>query len=162
MCCHIGMSCRRQRTQHPTPSQYTNTGPSCCCAINWSGMSYQNTQLPTLMSFVRPDQEIILRPSTHQRTLNSIYDAFMVVARRKLGRKYCTNWVLNPGHVVCESITLSARPQLLPTDTWTNSSVYIISYAIRCCFLSKVYQMVLILAHVMSLCLVMMGWKENC
>ena len=38
----------------------------------------------------------------------------MVVNSWKLSRKYHTNPVLNPGPVVCESITLSARPQRLP------------------------------------------------
>ena len=37
----------------------------------------------------------------------------MVVVSRKLGRKYRTNRVLHPGPVVCESIALSNRPQLL-------------------------------------------------
>ena len=37
----------------------------------------------------------------------------MVEVSRKLGRKYRTNWVLNLTPVVCESITLTARPQLL-------------------------------------------------
>ena len=52
------------------------------------------------------------RPSnTHQRTLNYICSCYGVMV---LGRKYRTNRVLNPGPVVCESMTLSARPQLLP------------------------------------------------
>ena len=46
---------------------------------------------------------------TQQRTLN-----LMVVNSWKLSRKYRTNRVLNPGPVVCESTTLSARPQRLP------------------------------------------------
>ena len=50
---------------------------------------------------------------THQRTLNSIMHAVMVVFSRKLSRKNRTNRVLNTGHVVCESITLSACRQLL-------------------------------------------------
>ena len=39
----------------------------------------------------------------------------MVAVRWMLGRKYRTNQVLNPGPVVCKSITLSAHPQLLPS-----------------------------------------------
>ena len=70
MCCHTGMPCRRHMTWHPTPSQYTYTGPTCRFAIHWCGTSHWNTQLPILMSWVRPDQEILPRPSTHQRTLN--------------------------------------------------------------------------------------------
>ena len=52
-------------TPHPTPSQYTDTGPTCRCAIHWCGTSHWNTQLPILMSWVRPDREILPRPSTH-------------------------------------------------------------------------------------------------
>ena len=37
----------------------------------------------------------------------------MVVASRKLGRKYRTNRVFNGGPVVYESISLSTRPHLL-------------------------------------------------
>ena len=65
MCCHTEMPCRRHRTRHPTPSQYTDTGPTCRCAIHWCGTSHWNTQLPILMSWVRPDREILPRPSTH-------------------------------------------------------------------------------------------------
>ena len=43
----------------------------------------------------------------------------MVVVSQKIGRKYRTNGVLNPGPVVCESITLSSHPQLLPYSTST-------------------------------------------
>ena len=65
------------------------------------------------MSWVRPDQEIL--PDLPQTPANAqFYNAVMVVVSRKLGRKYHTNRVLNPGPVMCESITLSARPQLLP------------------------------------------------
>ena len=39
-----------------------------------------------------------------------------MVNSQKLSRKYRTNRVLNPGPVVCESSTLSARPQRLPKN----------------------------------------------
>ena len=112
MCCHTEMPCSRHRTRHPTPSQYTDTGPTCRCTIHGCGTSHWNTQLPILMSWVRPDREILPRPSTH--TSNAQVDAAIVVNSRKLSRKYRTNRVLNPGPVVCESSTLSARPQRLP------------------------------------------------
>ena len=60
-----------------------------------------------------------LHTHTHTHTPANIeFDAVMVVNSRKLSRKYRTNRVLNPGPVVCESSTLSARPQRLqiPTD----------------------------------------------
>ena len=66
------------------------------------------------MSWVRPDQEI-LTELPHTPANAQPYDAVMVVISGKLGRKNRTNLVLNPGPVVCESITLSAHPQLLPT-----------------------------------------------
>ena len=65
MCYHTRMPCRRHRTWHPTPSQYTDTGPTCRCAIHWCVTSHWNTQLPILMFWVRPDQEILLQPPIH-------------------------------------------------------------------------------------------------
>ena len=47
----------------PHPSQYTVTGPTYC-AIHCCGTSDWNTQLPILMFWVRPDREILPRPST--------------------------------------------------------------------------------------------------
>ena len=52
-------------------------------------------------------------PIFHTSTNAQLYDA--VVVSRKLGRKYRTKRVLKPG-TVYESITLSARPQLLTTS----------------------------------------------
>ena len=46
----------------------------------------------------------------HTAANAQLYDAVMVIASRKLGRKFRTNWVLNLGPVVCESITLSTHP----------------------------------------------------
>ena len=62
------------------------------------------------MNWVRPDREII--PHTHANA--QLNESVMVVFSRKLDRKYPTHRVLNPGPVVCESITLSDRQQLLP------------------------------------------------
>ena len=31
---HWTIPCRRHRTWHPIPSQYTDTGPTCCRAID--------------------------------------------------------------------------------------------------------------------------------
>ena len=122
MRCHTEMPCRRHRTWHPTPSQYTDTGPTCCCAIYWCGTSHWNTQLPILMSWVRPNRETLPRSSTHthQRKLNLMLSWWS-------SRKYRTNRVLNPGPVVCESITLSARPQRLPVHTCNSDTNYLLS-----------------------------------
>ena len=72
-------------------------------------MSQWNTQLPILVSWARPDREILPRPSTHPSKRTP--DSGMVVVSWTPGRKYCTKQV--PA-VVFESITLSAHPQLLP------------------------------------------------
>ena len=78
-----GMTSRRHRTWHPTPSQYTDTGPTCRCAIHWCGTSHWNTQLPILMYWVWPDREI----SPHTPANSQLY-AVIVVVSRKLGRKF--------------------------------------------------------------------------
>ena len=52
----------------------------------------------------------------------------MVVVSRKLGRKYRTNLVLNPEPVVCESITLSARPQRPPNFNIVSTLTKIIDF----------------------------------
>ena len=72
-----------------------------------------NTRLPILMSWIRPNWEI-LPDLPHTPANAQLNDAVMVVAIRKLGRKYPSNRVLNLGPVVCKSITLSAHPQQLP------------------------------------------------
>ena len=74
---------------------------TCRCAIHWCGMSHWNIQLPILMSWVRPDLEVL--PDLPHTTANAQLDAVMVVISRKLARKYRTNQVLNPGPLVCES-----------------------------------------------------------
>ena len=66
MCCHTGTPCRRYRTWHPTPSQYTDTGPICRCAIHWCGTSHWNTQPPIFShtQWVSVTLAIRLRPSS--------------------------------------------------------------------------------------------------
>ena len=68
-------------------TQYTDTGPTCRCAFHWCGTSHWNTQLPILMSWVRPDREILPRPST-QTPANAQLNAVIVVNNWKLSRKY--------------------------------------------------------------------------
>ena len=76
------------------------------------------------MSWVRPDQEFL----PHTAANAQLNDAVMVVVSRKLGGKYRTNRVLNPGPVVCDPLLTeglsvlqdmyvlrSACPQLLPS-----------------------------------------------
>ena len=104
------------QTQDTTPQPvtvYRHGADLSLCYPVWCGTSHWNTQLPILMSWVRPDREILPRPSTHTPA-NAQLDVVMVVNSRKLSRKYRTNRVLNPGPVVCESSTICARPQRLP------------------------------------------------
>ena len=51
--------------------------------------------------------------SFHTPANAQLYDAVMVVDSQNLGRKYTYPPGLDPGPLVCEPITLSARPQLL-------------------------------------------------
>ena len=112
VCCNTRMACRRYRTWHPMPSLYTYTGTTFRCAIHWCGTSHCNTQLPILMSCIRPDQGILTRPSTFAGNAQ-LYVAVVVPVSQKLGRKCTHPPSLNPGPVACESITLSARPHIL-------------------------------------------------
>ena len=81
MCCHTGMPCRRHRTWHRTPPQYTDTGPTYRCAIH--GTSHWNTQLPISMSWMRPDLKSF--PDLPHKPPNAqLYDAVIVVASQKL------------------------------------------------------------------------------
>ena len=54
-------------TGHDTPPGHStqDSRPICGCAIHWWGMSHWNTYLPILMSWVRPNREILPKPSTH-------------------------------------------------------------------------------------------------
>ena len=60
-------------------------GPICRCAVHKCGTSQWNTQLPILMSWVRPAREILPRSSTrahaHTHTSEHPTDAGMVVVR---------------------------------------------------------------------------------
>ena len=62
------------------------------------------------MSWVRPDREIILPDLPHTSEHSAVYGGSRSEALLKV---YRTHRVLNPGPVVCESITLTARPQML-------------------------------------------------
>ena len=80
------------------------------CAIHWCGM---NTRLAILMSWVRPDREILPRPYTHTGECSTLWCCYGGSQSEARWKVYRTHWVLNPGPVVCESITLSTSPQLL-------------------------------------------------
>ena len=55
------------QTQDMTPHSvivYRQGWPVAVLSIEWCGTSHWNTQLPILMSWVRPDREVLSRPST--------------------------------------------------------------------------------------------------
>ena len=81
---HRNMPHHRHRTWHPAPAEYTDTGPTYRCVAHWCGTSHWNTQLPILMSWVRPDRE------TFRDLLGNaqLYDVVMVVVSLNLGKKY--------------------------------------------------------------------------
>ena len=96
-------------TPHPVTVYRHRADLSLCYPLMWNvTLEYTATQFNV---FGKTRLGNPSRPSTHisERSTNS----GLVVVSRMVGRRYCTNWVLNPGPVVCESITLSARPQLL-------------------------------------------------
>ena len=72
LCCHIGMSCHRHRTWHPTPSHYTDTGPTCRCAIHWCVTPHWNKQLPILMTWVWTNRDTFPQSSTHKANARNI------------------------------------------------------------------------------------------
>ena len=84
-------------TRHPTPSYYTDTGPTCRCAIQWCDTSHWNTQLPISMSGKNTIGKS-LPDLPHIPANVQLYDAVMVVVSRKLGIK-CTaptgSWTRN-------------------------------------------------------------------
>ena len=86
-------------TSHPV--QYTDTGPTCRCAHTG------------IHSFTFKCLGKAFTDFLHTQANAQLYDAVRVVVSRQLGRMYRINQVLNPGPVVCESITLSARSRLL-------------------------------------------------
>ena len=101
-----GMPKTQDMTSHPVIVYRHGADLSLCYPLMWNvTLEYTATHF-NVLGKTRPEY-----PSptfhTHRRTLNSV----MMVASRKLCRKYRTNRVLNAGPVLCESITISARPQ---------------------------------------------------
>ena len=89
LCCYTGMPCRRHRTWHTTPSQYTDTGQMYHFAFHWF-VTHWNPQLPALIRWVWLNPEILF-PTLHSRSIHS------------------TKSLTHPGPVMCESSTLPQR-----------------------------------------------------
>ena len=108
------MPCPRHMTLHPVPVYRHGADLSMCYLLVWNVTLEYTATYFNVLGETRPGN-----PSpTFLIPANAQLDAVMVVISRKLGRKYRTNRVLNPGHVVCESITLSARLQRLLYASW--------------------------------------------
>ena len=97
-------------TPHPV-TVYRHMTMSLCHPLMWNAtLEYTTTHFNVLGQAVTRPRNPPSTFHTHQRTLNFIvfmYDVVMVVLSHKLGRKCIVPNVMNPGHVVCESITLS-------------------------------------------------------
>ena len=82
---------------------------SLCYPLMWNVTLEYTTTHFNVLGHIRsgnPSQTF----HTHQRTLKSLMLWCQSEARQKVCRTHC---VLNTGPVVCESITLPSRPQLL-------------------------------------------------
>ena len=94
-------------TPHPVTVYRHGADLSLCYPLMWNvTLEYTATHF-NILGKTRPGN-----PSPTFHTNVQLYDSGMVVASWELGRKYRTNQVLNSQPVVCESITLSTRPQL--------------------------------------------------
>ena len=95
-------------TPHPVTVYRHRADLSLCYPLMWNvTLEYTATHF-NVLGETRPGNPC---PTFHTHQL----DAVIVVNSRKLSRKYHTNRVLNPEPVVCESSTLSACPQRLPS-----------------------------------------------
>ena len=102
----------RDMTPHPVTVYRHGADLSLCYPFMWNvTLEYTATHV-IVLGGTRPGNA---SPTFHIHQRTPQLDAVMVVNSRKLSRKFRTNRVLNPGPVVCESSTLSARPQRLPT-----------------------------------------------
>ena len=113
MCCNTGMPCRRYRTWHPTLSMDTETGLTCRFDIHWHGKLHWKLQLPVLMSWVWHKKYFPTFSHT-KPTLNYMMLSWWQSVRSLLGSvPYPPPPSRKSGHVLCESIMLFTRPQLL-------------------------------------------------
>ena len=116
-----GTPCHRHRTWHSTPSQYTDTGPTCHCAIHWCRMSHWNAQLPI---FIVLDKTRSGHPSptfhTRQQTHNFMMLLWWLSVKSLVESVPYTHWVLWPGtcgvriHYAIRSPTAGRRPNAGP------------------------------------------------
>ena len=82
------------------------------------------------MPWVRSDREILPRPSAHTSKRSTFWCWYCGSQSEAQKKVYRTHQVLNPGTVVCKSITLSARTQLLHCNDEDDSKKSTISMSI--------------------------------
>ena len=80
------------------------------CYCHWCGMSHSNTQLPILMSCIRPDQEILPRPSPHTSQSSTLWCWYHGYGGSQSVESIPYQCTQGPG--VCQSIKPYARPQM--------------------------------------------------
>ena len=104
------LECHNADTGHDTPPHHDMY--MYCYPLMWK-VTLEYTTSPNLMSWVRPDQEIL--PDLPHTPANAQVMRLWCCygGSQKFGRKRTALAVLNLGPVECESITLYARPQLL-------------------------------------------------
>ena len=103
------------------PAEKTQQKKSFICLFIWFNVAFKHLMWNFTMEYTATHFNVLGKtrrgnpsPTFHTHTSERSTSSVMVVVSRKLGRKYRTHRVLNTGPVVCESITLSTDPQLLP------------------------------------------------
>ena len=108
----LWMPRRRHETWHPSPSQYTDTEPTCRCAIHFCVEPHWKLQLPKFKSWVWPGQR---RTFLTCCTRSGLY--YYMLSRqctvRSPEERLPYQPGIEPGSVACESSTKSARPRRL-------------------------------------------------
>ena len=90
MCCHTGMWYRKQRTWHPTLSQYTFTGVNLSlCYLLMGNIILEHTTSHS--NALGQPRSIHSSATFHTHSNRLVYDAVMVVVSQMLGRK-CTSF----------------------------------------------------------------------
>ena len=117
MCCHTGMPCLRHKTWQPTPSEYSETWPTCGCAIHWCGTQHWNI---TATHFNVLDKtwpiKLSLTFHIHQRMLNCMILLWWSVGSSVESTVPTRSWTRD---LLCaKSLIVSARWKLLLVWFW--------------------------------------------
>ena len=109
---HSEMPRRRHETWHPSPSQYTDTEPTCRCAIHFCVEPHWKAQLPKFKSWVWPGQRRTFLTCCARSGLY-YYMLSRQCTVRSPEERLPYQPGIEPGSVACESSTKSARPRRL-------------------------------------------------